>query len=389
MLEILGGVSRFLADLQQEESEIRRSLILKNIDPSKRDILKSTVAGELLGSNKHYPRAKKLEGPDSSYITKVTVQLDDERAKINTSSEVPEPQATEEELPAIEEVTSEVNGTPPSLADDYPGIRDYIRKAYALKEYNQGATHGTLNSFRSAIALIFGPNLGENPEIKRFFKGVSKLKPPRPKYDCIWDPGLVLDLLKKWGPNDKVNLEKLSLKVVSLLALVTGHRMQTLSLIDVRNISVEDKAIEIKIPENIKTSKLNRNQPVLSIPFYPDNVLICPATSLNLYLKETKPLRKEENRLLISFRKPHKAVTPQTLSRWIKEVLSESGVDTAIFTAYSTRHAFTSAASRSGVTIDCILKTAGWSAKSQTFARFYKRNLIEDKNVFALSILNN
>ncbi|XP_044590566.1 uncharacterized protein LOC123269101 [Cotesia glomerata] len=48
MLEILGGVSRILADLQHEESEIRRSLILKNIDPSKRDILKSTVAGELL-----------------------------------------------------------------------------------------------------------------------------------------------------------------------------------------------------------------------------------------------------------------------------------------------------------------------------------------------------
>ncbi|CAD6241292.1 GSCOCG00002622001-RA-CDS, partial [Cotesia congregata] len=117
---------------------------------------------------------------------------------------------------------------------------------FLTSQYNQGATHGTLNSFRSAIALIYGPNFGENPEIKRFFKEVSKLRPPRPKYDCTWDPGLVLDLLKKWDPNDKLNLEKLSLKVVSLLALVT-------------------------------------------------------ATSLNLYLKETKPLRKEENRLLISF----------------------------------------------------------------------------------------
>lgn len=48
MLEILGGGSRILADLQHEESEIRRSLILKNIDPSKRDILKSTASSELL-----------------------------------------------------------------------------------------------------------------------------------------------------------------------------------------------------------------------------------------------------------------------------------------------------------------------------------------------------
>lgn len=39
MLEILGGVSRILADLQHEESEIRWSLIFKYINTSKRDIL--------------------------------------------------------------------------------------------------------------------------------------------------------------------------------------------------------------------------------------------------------------------------------------------------------------------------------------------------------------
>lgn len=329
------------------------------------------------------------------------------------------------------------------MAEDYPGIRDCIRKAYTLKsvpeesmevmiaslsqgslkqydiglkrwwkfcskngidpvsgaiqdvlgfltlEYNHGATHGSLNSFRSAIALIHGPELGENSEIKRFFKGVSNLRPPKAKYDCTWDPGLVLECLKKWGCNENLSLEKLSIKLASSLALVTGHRMQTLSLIDIRNICTNGKNdIEIRIPDRIKTSALNNKQPLLSIPFYAKETLICPATTLRDYLKRTKQLREAESKLFISFRKPHKAVTAQTLSRWIKDVLKDSGVDTSIFSAYSTRHASTSAASRSGISIDCILKTAGWSEKSETFARFYKRELIKDKNAFALGVLN-
>lgn len=70
-------------------------------------------------------------------------------------------------------------------------------------------------------------------------------------------------------------------------------------------------------------------------------------------------------------------------------MLKDSGIDTTIFSAYSTRHASTSAASRSEISIDCILKTAGWSSKSETFAKFDKRDLIKDKSAFALSILNN
>ncbi|KAB0801731.1 hypothetical protein PPYR_03917 [Photinus pyralis] len=46
----------------------------------------------------------------------------------------------------------------------------------------------------------------------------------------------------------------------------------------------------------------------------------------------------------------HKA-TAQTLSRWIKIILQKSGVDVTKFSAYSTRHAATSAASRKGLNL--------------------------------------
>ena len=135
--------------------------------------------------------------------------------------------------------------------------------------------------------------------------------------------------------------------------------MQTLASIDIRNIIQNNDRYEIKISEIIKTSRPKKIQPNLIIPFFENNTKICPATTLSTYLEKTKPLRKEVNKLFIVIKKPHKVVGSQSLSRWIKTVLNNSGLDTSKFSAYSTRHASTSAAERSGVNIDLILKSAG------------------------------
>lgn len=92
--------------------------------------------------------------------------------------------------------------------------------------------------------------------------------------------------------------------------------------------------------------------------------------------------------LFISIKKPHKEVSSQTLSRWIKKTLSDSGIDTTTFDAYSTRHASTSSAKRNGISIDVIKKAAGWTESSKTFALFYNRSLVKDKTLFAKSVLS-
>ncbi|XP_068989245.1 uncharacterized protein [Neodiprion pinetum] len=56
---------------------------------------------------------------------------------------------------------------------------------------------------------------------------------------------------------------------------------------------------------------------------------------------------------------------------------------------HSTCHALTSAAKNKGVDIDNIRKAAGWSAHSQTFARFYELPVDNDKDAFAMAILDN
>lgn len=54
---------------------------------------------------------------------------------------------------------------------------------FLVREFNSRSSYGTLNSFRSAIALLLGPNLGNEPVMKRFFKRVYNLRPSAPRYE--------------------------------------------------------------------------------------------------------------------------------------------------------------------------------------------------------------
>lgn len=260
--------------------------------------------------------------------------------------------------------------------------------SFLTQIFDKGVTYGTVNSYKSALALILG-NLTENNEIKRFMRGVFRLRPPAPKYDLTWDPGIVLNYFSQKWPNESLNLETLSKKTLTLLALVTAHRVQTFSLIKLSNIHTQDSAILIKIPDIIKTSRPNCYQPILKLPFFNQKPEICPARCLKTYIQKTSTLRSNNNDFLfISYRKPYSKLTAQRLSHWIKDSLDKSGVDTRIFSGHSTRHAATSAANRLGVSIDIIRKTAGWSDSSAVFGRFYNKEIINDSMVFSTSILS-
>lgn len=76
-----------------------------------------------------------------------------------------------------------------------------------------------------------------------------------------------------------------------------------------------------------------------------------------------------------------------TLSRWVKTLLSRSGINISEFSSHSTRHASTSTAKRNGVGIDVIRATAEWSKDSQVFAKFYNLPLMEEHSTFANAVL--
>ena len=59
--------------------------------------------------------------------------------------------------------------------------------------------------------------------------------------------------------------------------------------------------------------------------------------------------------MLVSYQKPYKEVSHDTISRWIRIVMQLSGLDLTVFKAHSTRAPSTSAAKRAQVPIQDII----------------------------------
>lgn len=256
--------------------------------------------------------------------------------------------------------------------------------------FDSGAQFGTLNSYRSALSLVLGKQVSDDDCVKRFFKGVFRLRPALPKYNVTWDTSIVLNFLSNWYPNTQLTLENLTKKLILLLALVTAHRMQTFSKINITNIEQHPNNVQIKIPDIIKTSRIGSVQPILILPYFNENTAICPCKTLIDYMEKSKRVRGDQTNLFISYRKPHKVVGSQTLSRWTKSILESCGIDVSVFTAHSTRHAATSKAHKLGVNLDLIRKTAGWTGTSQVFGKFYNRIIMDnDSNDFGSLIMSN
>ena len=60
-----------------------------------------------------------------------------------------------------------------------------------------------------------------------------------------------------------------------------------------------------------------------------------------------------------------------TISRWVKVVLDNAGIDTTVYSAHSTRAGATLKAYQS-VPLDILIKSAGWSSDS-TFQKNYNK----------------
>lgn len=258
---------------------------------------------------------------------------------------------------------------------------------FLVDEINKGSSYATINTYRSALNFMFSPTDNDEKIIKRFVKGSYNLKPPKPKYDFTWNVEPVLNYLATLYPLETLTLDKLTIKTITLMALTSAHRIQTLGKITIENIVDSTEKIEIRIPGKIKTSAPYKNQPILTFPYF-DKPELCVASTLKHYIKVTERIRTDYTSLFLTHKKPIHPATTQTLSRWIRLALRNSGIDANVFTGYSVRHAATSAAFKSGVNINVIKNTAGWSPNSDVFFRFYNLPVRTPNDIFAHSILN-
>ena len=188
--------------------------------------------------------------------------------------------------------------------------------------FEQGLGYSALNTARSALSQVLSPQagilFGELPLTKQFMKGVFQVKPSLPRYTITWDPGLLLRFLRSHSPNGNLDLKMLTFKTVTLLTLLSAQRMQTVHLLDIRNMSITDSIVKVSIGDKLKQTRPGYHIHELEFPaYYPDQRL-CPVSVVKQYLIRTKPLRGEITNLFISFVRPYRSVSKSTISRWLK-----------------------------------------------------------------------
>jgi len=247
-------------------------------------------------------------------------------------------------------------------------------------------SYSALNTARSALSCILdSPAFGEEPLVTRFMKSAYIINPSLPRYNLTWDVSIVLKYLDKWSPGRFLSRKQLTFKLVTLIALVTGQRVQTLEALDINNCVFDNTCVTFIITKLLKHNTVTNKGNQIIIPYFRDNKRICPVVCLQQYLKRTKKERKN-SQLFIGLQAPYNAVSKNTISRWIKLTLYEAGINTETYKSHSTRAASTSAAVKT-VDISLVMKAASWS-RASTFARFYNKQIEDNRSTFGRAVLS-
>ncbi|KAJ8029042.1 hypothetical protein HOLleu_28336 [Holothuria leucospilota] len=237
-----------------------------------------------------------------------------------------------------------------------------------LSEFrDQGLHYSAINIARSALAtfttLSSGNSISTDPLVSRFFKGIFNTYPPMPRYTEIWNVSLVLYYIRGLPPVRELDLKMLSLKLCFLVAITSAQRLQTLHLLQLDQLTLNNDSAIFRVTKFLKQSRPGNVAFEVLLEAYQKDERLCVLKTLIVAL-------------FISYKKPYHRVSKDTLSRWIKIILTNAGIDTLKFKAHSTRAAATSAAVLRQVPVSDIHATAGWAGEKKTFEKFYRKPIL-------------
>ncbi|CAB0041844.1 unnamed protein product [Trichogramma brassicae] len=175
--------------------------------------------------------------------------------------------------------------------------------SFLKSEFDKGLSYSSLNTTRSAISLVLDEEITNNKHVKRFFRGIYKLRPARPKYASTWDPNIVLNYLHSLEDNEDLPLNTLSKKLTVLLALTTGHRMQTFGSIEIKNIKTFKDKVEIRILIRLRHQKRKIMKKVLFekklTPRFSSKATSRPSCKTSYILcAKNKPIESNDNEII-------------------------------------------------------------------------------------------
>ena len=165
-----------------------------------------------------------------------------------------------------------------------------------------------------------------------------------------------------------------------MLFLILGaHRKQALFTINIENIIFADNKVILLPNKTLKHTNPNRPLEPLTHHKYEAEEKLCIVNCLQSYLEKRNHLVNDEVReLLIRYGKSHKPVSSESVGRWIKNELTNAGVDTTVFRPHSYGLASVSKAKVTCVLTSVILEKGCWK-KESTFLKCYYKDVINNK----------
>ena len=249
--------------------------------------------------------------------------------------------------------------------------------------YDKEKSFSVINTAKLAIShyLTFPPykHLSEHPLIDNFFKGLFNLKPPEPRISFTWDANKMFKHFNSLQTNDKLSDKDLSQKLCMLLLLIGGQRVNTIHNYTVSRMVITDIAVSFSPQHVLKHSRRGNKLDTFTYRAYNANEKLCTLACLKEYIKRrTHRVNESCDRLLITYGKPFRMASPDTIRRWIKDLFTKCNIYD--FSAHSCRSASTSKAATTSINIEDILKKGCWK-NEKTFQKFYNKEIIEEKEV--------
>ena len=208
--------------------------------------------------------------------------------------------------------------------------------------HTEGKAYSTINVHRSMLSStlphVDNRPIGQHPLVKSLMSGCYNINPPKPRYESIWDPELVVRFVSGLGDNSQLSIKNLSLKTVTLIALASLLCVSEMASISTGSVVFSDSGVKFSLS---KPRKAQHNG-ALQVLFFPhlQDVLCCPVCAITC-VERTVNSRAVSNspHMFIALVSPFREVSANTISRWIKCFIGFTGVDTSVFSAHSTRGA--------------------------------------------------
>ena len=253
--------------------------------------------------------------------------------------------------------------------------------AFLISLVREGKSFNQICMERSALSSVINQqqnvSFGNIPIVKRYMKGIFENNPTLPKFQFTWNFSLLFNYFRNMQYIHALDIQKLTQKLVMLMTLISeGQRAKTIHSIRVSDIKILDNKVVIPIMSLIKQTKPTKHMAPLCFQIYNKESMRCVVTHLTEYLKRTKSYR-DTDKLFLSCIKLYRAASKDTISRWCKSIIKESGISIHSYTSHSSRAAASSYAKSRGASLSTIIQSAGWKSE-RTFAQFYEKQIEEE-----------